>query len=97
MKNLTCKWGWQSGMEMDSYKSQILDGVLVQKQNCTSLCLKSHASVSQFFGTKHTPARVPGLKGKALFLKFLSFFGVSANRRLVQILIYYSVPLVFVV
>ncbi len=40
------------GMEMDLYESQISDGVLmvlVQKQNCTSPCLKLHASVSQFF------------------------------------------------
>jgi hypothetical protein len=63
------------------YKSQILDGVLVQKQNCLSLCLKLHASVSQFFGTKRTQ----GLNWEALFSKLLSFFGVSANRRLVQI------------
>jgi hypothetical protein len=36
-------------MEMDSYRSQILDGVLmvlVQKQNHTCLFLKLHASVS---------------------------------------------------
>jgi hypothetical protein len=46
--------GWLYGMEMDSYKSRILDGVLVQKQNCTSRCLKLHASVSHFFGTKRT-------------------------------------------
>jgi hypothetical protein len=61
--------GWLYGMEMDLYKSRISDGVLVQKRNCTSWCLKSHASVSQFFGTKRTHSRVPGLKGEALFLK----------------------------
>ncbi len=32
--------GWLYGMEMDSYKSRILDGVLVQKQ-------KSYEPVSQ--------------------------------------------------
>jgi hypothetical protein len=56
-------------MEMDWYKSRISDGVLVQKQNRTSQCLKLHASVSQFFGTKCTHSRVPGLKGEALFSK----------------------------
>jgi hypothetical protein len=66
--------GWLYGMEMDSYKSRILDGVLVQKRNHTSRCLKLHASVPQLFGTKRTHSRVPGLKGEALFLKLLSFF-----------------------
>ncbi len=64
-------WGWLYGMEMDSYKFRISDGVLmvlVQKQNRTSPCLKLHASLSQFFGTKHTHSRVPGLKGEAFFL-----------------------------
>jgi hypothetical protein len=75
-------------MEMDLYKSRILDGVLLQKRNRTSRCLKSHASVSQFFGTKRTHSRIPGLKGEALFSKFLSFFSVSADRRLVQIRVY---------
>ncbi len=74
-------------MEMDLYKSQISDGVLEQKQNPMSCCLKSHASVSQFFGTKRTHSRVPGLKGEALFSKLRSFL-VSADRRLVQIRIY---------
>ncbi len=60
-------------MEMDLYKSQILNGVLVQKQNCTSWCLKLRASVSQFFGTKRTHSPVPGLKGEALFSKLRSF------------------------
>jgi hypothetical protein len=72
-------------MEMDSYESLISDGVLVQKQNCTSQCLESHVSVSQIFGTKHTHSCIPGLKGEAFFLKLLSFFGVSANPRLVRI------------
>jgi hypothetical protein len=58
------------GMEMDSYKSRILDGILVQKQNRTSGCLKLHASVSQSFGTKRTHSHVPGLKGEALFSNF---------------------------
>ncbi len=75
-------------MEMDSYKSQILDGVLVQKRNRMSRCLKLHASVSQIFGTKCIHSHVPGLKGEALFSKLSSFFGVSADRRLVQICIY---------
>jgi hypothetical protein len=65
----TYKRGWLYGMEMDSYKSQILDGVLVQKRNRMSQCLKLHASVSQFFSTKRTHSRVPGLMGEALFLK----------------------------
>jgi hypothetical protein len=60
-------------MEMDSYKSRILDGVLVQKLNRMSQCLKLHASVSQFVGNKRTRSRVPGLKGEALFLKLQSF------------------------
>jgi hypothetical protein len=64
-------------MEMDSYKSRILDGVLVQKLNRTSWCLKLHASVSQFFGAKRSHSRVPGLKGEALSL--------SADRRSVRI------------
>jgi hypothetical protein len=76
---------------MDSYESRISDGVLVQKQNGMSRCLKSHALVSQFFGTKRTHSCVPGLKGEALVLKLQSFFGVSADRRLVRILIYYFV------
>ncbi len=80
--------GWLSGMEMDSYESRISNGVLVQKRNHTSRCLKSHASVSQFFCTKRTHSRVPGLKGEALFLKLLIFFGVSADSRSVQICIY---------
>jgi hypothetical protein len=75
-------------MEMDLYKSQILDGVLVQKQNRMSRCLKSHASVSQFFGTKRTHSRVPVLKGEALFSNLPSFFCVSADRRLVRIRTY---------
>ncbi len=68
-------------------KSRISDGVLEQKQNRTSRCLKPHASVSQSFGTKRTHSRVPGLKAEALFLKLPSFFGVSTDRRLVQICI----------
>jgi hypothetical protein len=81
------KRGWLYGMEMDLYKSRISDGVLVQKRNRTSRCLKSHASVSQFFGTKRTHSRVPGLKREALFSKLVSFLGVSADRRLVRICI----------
>jgi hypothetical protein len=81
-------WGWLYGMEMDSYKSQILDGVLVQKQNRTSRCLKLHVSVSQFFGTKRTHSCVPVLKGEALFLKLHSFFAMSADRRSKQIRMY---------
>jgi hypothetical protein len=79
------------GMEMDSYVSNLGWGVLmvlVQQRNCMSRCLKLHASVSQFFGTKRTHSRVPGLKEEALFLKLLVFFGVSADPRSVQICIY---------
>jgi hypothetical protein len=65
------------GMEMDSYKSRISDGVLVQKRNRTSRCLKLLASVSQFFGTKRTHSRIPGLKGEALFSK--RFFAVCRS------------------
>ncbi len=75
-------------MEMDSYKTPILDGVLVQNKdvragvsNCMHQCLN-------FFGTKRTHSHVPGLKGEALFLEHKVFFVVSANRRLVQICIY---------
>ncbi len=75
------------GMEMNSYKSQSSDAVLVQKQNLTSWCLKSHASVSQLFGTKRTHSRVPGFMGEALFSKLL-FFCVSADRRFIRICIY---------
>ncbi len=67
------KRGWLYGIKTDSYKSRISDGVLVQKQNCTSWCLKSHASVSQLFGTKRTHSRIPGRKGEALFSKLRSF------------------------
>jgi hypothetical protein len=65
--------------------------VLVQKRNCMSRCLKLHASVAQFFGTKRTHSHVPGLKKEALFSKLEPFFGVSANRRSVRIRIYYFV------
>jgi hypothetical protein len=61
------------------------DGVLVQTQNRTSRCLKSHASVSQLFSTKGTHSCIPGLKGEALFSKLQSFYGVSADHRLVRI------------
>jgi hypothetical protein len=64
---LTWLRGWLSGMETDSHKSRISDGVLVQKQNCMSRCLKSYASVSQYFGTKRTHSSIPGLKGEAFF------------------------------
>ncbi len=79
------QYGVGYGMEMDLYKSRILDGILVQKRNCMSRCLKSHASVSHFFGTKRTHSRIPGILGDALFSKLLSFFCLSADRRLVQI------------
>jgi hypothetical protein len=65
--------GWLYGMEMDSYKSRISDGVLVQNQNRMSRCLKLHASVYQCFGTKRTHSRVPGLKGKPFFLNLEVF------------------------
>jgi hypothetical protein len=60
------------GMEMDSYKSRISDGVLmvlVQKQNRMSLCLKSYTTCLKLFGTKHTHSCIPGLKGEAFFLE----------------------------
>jgi hypothetical protein len=48
-------------------KSQILDGVLVQKQNCASRCLKLHASVSHFLVLNvHRPAYL-GSRGKPFF------------------------------
>jgi hypothetical protein len=87
-RNSTKAKGVGYGMDMDLYKSRILDSVLVQKRNRMSRCLKLHASVSQLFDTKCTHSRVPGLKGEALFLKLRSFFGVSADPRLVRILIY---------
>jgi hypothetical protein len=43
--------------------------------------------VSQYFGTKRTHSRVPGLKGEALFLQLRSFFAMSAIPRLVGICI----------
>ncbi len=82
------KRGWLYGMIVDLYKSRILDGILVQKQNRMSQCLKLHAPVSHFFGTIRTHSCVPGIKREALFLKVLSFFGVPADRRLIQICIY---------
>ncbi len=62
--------GWLFGMEMDLYKSQILDGnpdgiwykneiVRVGVSNCMHMCLIS-------FGTKHTHSLVPGIKEEAL-------------------------------
>ncbi len=63
-------------MDMDSYKSRISDGVLmvlVQKQNRTSLCLKSFSPCLNFFGTKGTHYHVPGLKGEVLFLELQVF------------------------
>jgi hypothetical protein len=41
--------------------------------------------VSHFFGTKRTHSPISGLKGEALYLELLSFFVVSADRRLVRI------------
>jgi hypothetical protein len=57
-------------MEMDLYKSQILDGVLmvlVKKQNPMSPCLKLYGTCLKCFGIEHAHSRVPGLKGEALF------------------------------
>ncbi len=73
------------GMEMNVFKylGWGVLMVLVQKRNPTSRCLKLHTSVSQFFGTKCTHSRVPGIKGEALFSKL--FFGMSANHKSVQI------------
>ncbi len=75
-------------MEMDSYKSQILDGVLmvlVQKQYCTSPCLESYSPCLNLFGTNiHIPAYL-GSRGKPFFWNSEVFFIVSADRRFVQI------------
>jgi hypothetical protein len=55
--------------------SRISDGVLVQNQNCTSRCLKLHASVSQYFGTECAHSHVPGLKaGGSPFFETFKFF-----------------------
>jgi hypothetical protein len=62
-------------MEMDLYKSRISDGVLVQKQNRTSRCLKLNASASQFFGTKCTFPHTWAQGGSPFFQNF-HFFGV---------------------
>jgi hypothetical protein len=71
--------GWLYGMEMDLYKSQFLDGVLVQKKNCTSRCLKLHASVSQFLGLNvHIPAYL-GSRGKPFFETFKLFRMIGRN------------------
>jgi hypothetical protein len=80
-------------MEIDSYKSRTLDGVLVQKRNRTSRWLKLHASVSQFFGTKCTHSCIPGLKGEALFLKlevFLLCLPIIDQYEFVYINLYYT-------
>ncbi len=64
--------GVDYGVEMDSYKSRILDEVswwfwykneIMQAgvSNCMRQCLN-------FFGTKRTHSQVPGLKGEALYL-----------------------------
>jgi hypothetical protein len=60
------------------YKNKI---VRAGVSNCMSQCLN-------FFGTKCTHSLVNWLKGEAFFLTFLCFFGVSADRRLVQIHMY---------
>jgi hypothetical protein len=67
---------WLSGMEMDSYKSRISDGVLDQKRNRMSRCLKLHVSMSQHIGTKRIHSHVPGVKGEALFSKLPFLFWV---------------------
>ncbi len=64
-------------MEMDSYKSQFLDGrpdgiwykheiLQASVSNCMHMCLI-------YFGTKHTHSFVPGLKGEAFFPDFHFF------------------------
>jgi hypothetical protein len=74
------KRGWLSGMEMDSYKSRILDGILVQKQNRTSRCLKSHASVSQCLVLNvHIPAYL-GSRVKPFFQNIKLFWCVCQSR-----------------
>ncbi len=50
------------------YKNEIIRAVV---SNCMRQCLN-------YFGTKHTHSRIPGLKGEALFSVFVV---VSANRR----------------
>ncbi len=71
-------------MEMDSNKSQILDGVLmvlVYNQNCTSPCLKLYSTCLKCLVLNaHIPAYL-GSRGEDLFLELLSYFVVSANRR----------------
>jgi hypothetical protein len=67
---------------MGSYKSQILDGVLVQKQNRTSRCLKLHSVSIILVLNVHIPAYL-GSGGSRFF--GTCFFTVSADRRLVQI------------
>jgi hypothetical protein len=63
---------WKSiCISLDSWMIALMD--LVQRQNPTSTCLKSHAYLSHFFGTKCTHSLVPGLKGGALFPDFLVF------------------------
>ncbi len=64
------------GMEMDSYKSQISDGVLivlVQKRNRTCPFLKLHVLVSQFFQSLnvHIPANMGSRGREVLFLELL--------------------------
>ncbi len=67
------KRGWLYRMEMDSYKSRILDGVLVKKWNRMSRCLKLHVSVSQFLVLNvHIPAYL-GSRGKPFLWNFEVF------------------------
>jgi hypothetical protein len=63
-------------MEMDSYKSRILDGVLMG----SGTKMKSHEPVLQIacvsvsiFCTNCTLSRVPGFMGEALFWNFKFF------------------------
>ncbi len=66
-------------ISLDSQLIVLMD--LIQRWNPTSPCLKLHAYVSQFFGTKRTHSLVRGLKEEALFpdFKFFLFFSSCFN------------------
>jgi hypothetical protein len=75
-------------MEMDSYKSQISDSVLVQKQNRRAVVSNCMRQCLNFLVLNvHIPAYL-GSRGKPFFSKLRSFFAMSADRRSVQIRIY---------
>jgi hypothetical protein len=70
--------GWMYvgyGMEMDSYKYRISDGVLMgsgsKKISYYAVCMRQCLN---WFITKRTHSCVAGLNGEALFLELLRFF-----------------------